>query len=263
MQETVTEQAIASKLESLKEQGVAEINAVQLLVAQTLLERAKSSKEGVKQRLLEKASKHLEGYDQQKKQKLTFHKPTLERIVAVNPHKTDAYLKAYKAGNHHQLELEKIRLESLESRKQHGLLNKVFDAEFDLEAENSGQLSFDDMLIQHENETILSFKIDEEGSPQEQQPTLNELKSHKLFKDSWVKIHADRLVAQAIEGAPENAGPLNSHMLAIKSIKAIQDVSPEYLNRFVSYMDTILWLNQSIQNLKSPEAKSKAKKKQR
>jgi hypothetical protein len=34
-------------------------------------------------------------------------------------------------------------------------------------------------------------------------------------------------------------------MLAIRSLSTMQDISPAYLNRFISYVDTLFWLEQA------------------
>jgi hypothetical protein len=72
-----------------------------------------------------------------------------------------------------------------------------------------------------------------------------ELKSLNSFRDSLAKEHAKNRVSEAIANAPKNAGPLNPEMLAIRSLAAIRDLSPDYLSRFVAYMDTLLWLEQA------------------
>ena len=72
-----------------------------------------------------------------------------------------------------------------------------------------------------------------------------ELKTIRNFRNTWSKLSADKQVAQAIEQAPANAGPLNSHMLVLRSLELMRDISPDYLNRFVSYVDTLLWLDQA------------------
>jgi hypothetical protein len=66
-----------------------------------------------------------------------------------------------------------------------------------------------------------------------------------LFRKTWFKLYSDRLVARAMKERPENAGPLNSQMLATRSLFIMRKLSPSYLNRFVSYIDTLLWLEQT------------------
>jgi hypothetical protein len=44
---------------------------------------------------------------------------------------------------------------------------------------------------------------------------------------------------------PENAGPLNSQHLVHRSLLLMRELSPEYLERFVGYIDALQWLEQS------------------
>ncbi|HYD80546.1 MAG TPA: DUF2894 domain-containing protein [Paucimonas sp.] len=71
-----------------------------------------------------------------------------------------------------------------------------------------------------------------------------ELKTVRNFRDTWSKLSVDRQLAQAREQAPKNAGPINSHMLVLRSLTLMRDISPDYLNRFMSYADTLLCLDQ-------------------
>ncbi len=68
--------------------------------------------------------------------------------------------------------------------------------------------------------------------------------SVQYFRDTWSRISTGKQVTQALEQAPKNAGPINSHMLVLRSLALMRDVSPDYLNRFVSYVDTLLCLDQ-------------------
>lgn len=72
-----------------------------------------------------------------------------------------------------------------------------------------------------------------------------ELKSIRHFRNTWSKLSVDRQLAQALDQAPENPGPLNSHMLVLHSLASMRDISPDYLNRFMTYVDTLLCLDQS------------------
>lgn len=72
-----------------------------------------------------------------------------------------------------------------------------------------------------------------------------ELKSVRYFRNTWAKLSVEHQLAQALAQGPKNAGPLNSHLLALQSLKLMRDVSPDYLNRFMSYVDALLWLDQA------------------
>jgi hypothetical protein len=72
----------------------------------------------------------------------------------------------------------------------------------------------------------------------------SELKTIRNFRNTWSILSADNQLAQALKQAPKNAGPINSHMLALRSLALMRDISPDYLNRFMSYADTLLCLDQ-------------------
>lgn len=72
-----------------------------------------------------------------------------------------------------------------------------------------------------------------------------ELQSVRKHRDTWSKLSVDRQLTQALAQAPGNAGPLNSHQLVLRSLSVMRDLSPDYLNRFMSYVDALLWLDQA------------------
>lgn len=71
-----------------------------------------------------------------------------------------------------------------------------------------------------------------------------ELKATRYFRNTWSKLSVDKQVTQAIKHAPKNAGPINSHMLVLRSLALMREISPDYLNRFTSYVDALLCLDQ-------------------
>ncbi len=89
----------------------------------------------------------------------------------------------------------------------------------------------------------------------------SEMKSVHQFKQAWSKISTEEKVTQALTQGPENAGPLNSHRLVLRSLALMRDLSPNYLQRFMSHMDTLLWLDRV--NLKQAPAQAKPVKRAR
>ena len=80
----------------------------------------------------------------------------------------------------------------------------------------------------------------------------SEMKSVRQFSEVWSKISAEQQVAQALNKAPENAGPLNSHKLMLRSLGLMRTLSPDYLRRFMAQMDALLWLEQTNADLARP-----------
>ncbi|SCK31418.1 Protein of unknown function [Variovorax sp. HW608] len=79
-----------------------------------------------------------------------------------------------------------------------------------------------------------------------------ELKTLRYFKSTWSRLSAERRLHQSLAKVPENAGPLNSHHLVHRALTLMRDVSPEYLNKFMSYVDGLLWLDDA--NARGPAA---------
>ncbi|MET3496664.1 DUF2894 domain-containing protein [Variovorax boronicumulans] len=73
----------------------------------------------------------------------------------------------------------------------------------------------------------------------------NELKSLDYFRNTWSRLSAERRLTQSFAKVPQNAGPLNSHNLVHQALVLMRELSPEYLNRFVSHVDALLWIEQA------------------
>lgn len=75
--------------------------------------------------------------------------------------------------------------------------------------------------------------------------TRPELDSVRRFRDTWSRIAAEAQVERAVGRGPENAGPLNSHLLVLRTLALMRDLSPDYLRRFLAQTDALLWLEQA------------------
>ena len=67
----------------------------------------------------------------------------------------------------------------------------------------------------------------------------------QFFKRTWSRLSADQRLAQSRATLPDNAGPLNSHHLVHRSLTLMRELSPDYLERFVGYVDALQWLEQA------------------
>ena len=66
------------------------------------------------------------------------------------------------------------------------------------------------------------------------------------FRKQLGQISVQKQVSKAMAQAPQNAGPINSHMLVLRSLSLMREASPEYLGRFMVYLDTLLCLDAPI-----------------
>jgi hypothetical protein len=82
-----------------------------------------------------------------------------------------------------------------------------------------------------------------------------ELRSARRFREAWERLGAEDAVDLASQRAPDNAGPLNSHMLVLRTLGLMRELSPHYLRRFLSHTETLLWLDQVQALPKAPARK--------
>lgn len=85
-----------------------------------------------------------------------------------------------------------------------------------------------------------------------------DLRSARRFRETWALISAETQVDQAVHRGPENAGPLNSHSLMLRTLGLMRELSPDYLRCFLAHADTLLWLEQAYGQLKQPASKARA-----
>ena len=56
------------------------------------------------------------------------------------------------------------------------------------------------------------------------------------------RLRVQKQLSQALAQAPHNAGPINSQMLVLRALALLRERSPEYLNRLMTEVDTLLCL---------------------
>jgi hypothetical protein len=100
-------------------------------------------------------------------------------------------------------------------------------------------------LVHRLNRPEAAVDQNPEGGP------TGELRAARYFRDALQQHYADNLVSRAVLEAPEDSGPLNPQKLAIRSLAAMRELSPRYLARFVSYVDTLFWLEKAGERGKS------------
>ena len=98
-----------------------------------------------------------------------------------------------------------------------------------------------------QQELDLATNIAQQAEPGQQAlpARSEELKAARRFHSAMVELNAERVVTQALAEVPEACGPLNPQRLATRSLETMRELSPHYLSRFVSYIDTLFWLEQA------------------
>jgi Protein of unknown function (DUF2894) len=71
-----------------------------------------------------------------------------------------------------------------------------------------------------------------------------ELPALDYFRDVWSKVRTEKQMRQSLAPVPGNAGPLNSSSLVHRSLSLMRELSPGYLKQFLTYVDTLSWMEQ-------------------
>jgi hypothetical protein len=95
---------------------------------------------------------------------------------------------------------------------------------------------------------------------------VHDLQAHSLgaaplsaLRKNLSTLSVDKQVSQALRQAPQNAGPINSHMLMLRSLELLRELSPAYLQRFMTYADTLMVLEHAGMKKPSTSRPRKAK----
>lgn len=72
---------------------------------------------------------------------------------------------------------------------------------------------------------------------------LAELKTVQRFRDTWTRLRVVDQLARSQQQVPDNPGPLNSHLLVLRTLGRMQALSPAYLDRFIAHVETLMWLD--------------------
>jgi Protein of unknown function (DUF2894) len=85
-----------------------------------------------------------------------------------------------------------------------------------------------------------------------------ELKSLRQFRSTWSRLSVQVRLTQSVAKGPENAGPLNSHGLALRALQGMQEMAPDYLEHFMAYFEALQWLDKAAGSVTLPPARAAA-----
>lgn len=255
-----TQHDVQTELDQCQASGLHRFDPVRFQRITSLVKRSESKNDRVSLRLKDKANTLLQAYKSDIEKAKVIAQQTTDKITLSFPRHAEQISELFSAYSFKEVArlAERLTFQAEQKKAQATSLTGLFDPQQEEEESEQEQLSFDEFLQEQESQALRSHNKDE--PTQANLSHFDELKSHKLFKDTWVKLHSDKLIAQAIEGAPVDAGPLNSHMLAVKSLESMQALSPEYLYRFVAYADALLWLQNVEIALSQPQKKTSKKR---
>ena len=204
-------------IESLRLAGAGHFDAVRLHYLQVLAQRAVSHPAPVKRLLDAKLAQALSAYKDRFERAQGETRDAVARIVRNHPDAAVDLQRLFQGGDFKAV------------RQRIAALNK-----------NVHRVSLGDLTRHMAQRSVSDVDV---GS----NSTIglgSELQTTQFFRDTWSKLSVGKRVTQELDNAPKNAGPINSHMLVLRSLATMRDISPDYLSRFTSYVDTLLSLDQ-------------------
>ncbi|HJW04345.1 MAG TPA: DUF2894 domain-containing protein [Azospira sp.] len=209
------------RLAALQQRGADRIDPVRFRFIEALARRARGVQGPARAILDGKLDQALQDYSQRFELTLIDAREALARTVDKHPDAADELERLFNAGDFRALRQSVAKLEN-----------------------GGGQTPLADLTAYLGQHSLVDLDAPPvaHGEPQVISPM--ELKAVRRFRNTWSKLSVEQQLAQAQAQVPENAGPLNSHLLMLRSFQLMRDISPDYLNHFMSYVDTLLWLEQ-------------------
>ena len=211
--------ALEATIDALRARGADRLDPVRFRFIEALARRSAAERGDARRVLDGRLATVLDEYTARFDQTQTRAGETLACTVAQFPDAADRLEAIYRAGNFREL---RQFIASLQDRYRARALPDLLSH-----------------IQQHSPQNVPVNGAGETLKPRE------ELTALAYFRNTWSRLNVDQQLARALAQAPENAGPLNSHLLVLQSLKLMRDISPEYLRRFMAYADALLWLDQA------------------
>jgi hypothetical protein len=227
------------KLDVLKQQGAHEYDPVRFCFIESLAHRASEQRDKVRELLEKKAQRTLDDYRLK-------YSLSPKNIDGVKQQTQSILEKKSEQKEKKQVEQENTPqvITALIA------LRKILtgDAEHIQQAEKQGGSAdaienFNQQLVEQDKQMQQQDKV---VSSDVTSLSESRLKSSVVYQKFQHQKRIDHFIDHALNETPENPGPLNPEILAIRLLKQINELSPEYISRYVGYFETLQWLEQEI-----------------
>lgn len=230
---------LRTTIDRINAMHVSQYNPVRFRFIESMADKALEHRRSVADIIEKKALQALSDYV---KEYIAFQKCTVPDNILLNGQK-----------NSSQGRLAKLTQEMFQSSDTDGLVSKP-----SLEDE----LRLQEKEVMHSiSGTMTGKHIDNfSNNINNSNSSIKELSVMRHFRQSQAKHNSEKLLTRIIQEGPDDAGPLNSQALIIRSLTIMSDLSPDYISRFVSYMDTLLWLEQAGEEGATKKRKNKSRR---
>jgi len=251
-----------SQINSMRRRGEHQFLPMQFNRIEKLLNRTAMANTGVQALLMQKSAELIANYWQalqqaqsETEQGLLDHAANNSDSELLAQHRYDTLKRQQRSA------LKRRHFQQLARHQLRTLTDEISAPTLEELPLDSAQALDDEMLAMEQAAQANQLELPLNSQPGIQKRPL--LKAVRRYKQLAQQQKTESMVNRAVIARPENPGPLNPHMLAIKSLTNMRDLSLPYLNRFVSYIETILWLEEHLEEeplVKEPAKAGKKKK---
>ncbi|CAA0079464.1 Uncharacterised protein [BD1-7 clade bacterium] len=253
--------ALQQQLDRLQMLGAEGFEPLRLDYIRSLIKRASNKPAAIADRLQQKATAALQDYSQAFDRACAAAERRADRLGQQHPDDKTHIQQLLNTGQFDALQRLDAQLNA--GQQDPAAAETPFNALLDLlnQASTGDQqttaTTLEQLLRQQEQTSMAQWLGQPDNTAADDATTApTELNAIRLFRESFERQNATRLVNQSIRQGPQDPGPLNPHQLAIRSLTAMRDLSPDYLARFVAVMDTLFWLETVEHKLDSQKKKS-------
>ena len=250
---------LLQKIAELESKGADRFDPVRFCYIRSMIQRSAEKSGSAGAAICQKASEALAGYQKNYETARKQSEKAGSTLCEKFPHAEKTIRKLFENNEFARIQQvgEKLRRHArrphLSELKTHvGQLSASY-------RENQNSFSVDDLLRQQEQDVIASMGAAPDPEKGTRPVKKTEITSLKRFRKTMAKMQSDRLVTRAINNSPEQAGPHNSQMLAINTLSALREISTGYLERVISHINALIWLQQAAENAVKDKAKTKKK----
>jgi hypothetical protein len=243
-------QTLAKQLVDLREVDAHYFDPLQFFYIEGLLGRAQQARAPVGKILQAKADRLLIKYLVDRSALQIDVAERLGQCEGCAPESIEALRLQYRCGDYRAVKEGLRRLEPATKSKTAMMALAELVTQLDNVAlsQSLAMNSIDEQLLEQEEQVLQKSAFVQVG----REAVVVDLTAGKPVLRSTQKMQRhiqerslERRVELALAEAPESPGPLNPQMLAIKALSNMRDLSPDYLSRFVAYLDTLFWLEQA------------------
>ncbi len=250
-------QDLTQALSALREQGAEQFDPVGWRFLESLAERCNGHSAAVRALLEQRLTSALADFQARLTQAEAEGLALVTRIETEFPNASDEARRLHAAKDFRGLTQYHIRLRASQRTTSVATLTEALQnaAITETPTENHAP-TLEERLRQQEAEALQALGITPVEASRPTGSATNELKALRLVRDTWAKQSNEQRVTQALGNVPADAGPLTSHKLVTRSLATMRDISPAYLNRFVAYVEALLWLEQAGSTPEAPVDKA-------